>query len=443
MFDIIIIGSGPGGYVAAERAGKAGEKVLLIEKDQPGGVCLNWGCIPTKSLLHSAKLYKHALEGQPFGVVADGLRFDLARAMQWKDKTLETLRGGIRHLMKTQGVQCMYEEARLIAPDSVEAGGKVYRGKHIIIATGSRASIPPIPGVEQEHVITNRGAVTLSALPERVAIIGGGVIGLEFASFFSCLGKQVSVFEMLSEVAPIMDASMAAAMRKAMPGISFHLNTRVTKIDGNRLHYSHGAHKTGDEASLAADLVLLAVGRQPNIENLGLEALNIDTTSRGIVVNEQMQTNIPSIYAIGDVTGTSLLAHSASRMGEVAVNTILGKKDRMRLHAIPWAIYTLPEAAGCGLTEQEARQQGYDIELAHLSYAANSRALAEDSGGRAKIILEAGSKKILGIHLMGAYASENIFAAAIILESELRVEEIREIVFPHPSVSEVMREIFF
>ncbi|MGI9255487.1 MAG: dihydrolipoyl dehydrogenase [Salinispira sp.] len=455
-FDLIIIGSGPGGYVAAERAAGAGQRVLLIEKEKIGGVCLNWGCIPTKSLLNASKTYHHALNSRNFGIIADNVRFDLAAAMKWKEKTITHLQQGITSLMKKHTVQVLYGEAILRNAHTVQVNNTSFQARNVIIASGSSAVIPPIQGVDQDHVLTNRGVITIDTLPKRVAIIGGGIIGLEFASFFSGLGKDVEIFEVLDEIAPVMDREMAGLLRKAMPQVRFHLQTRVENIEGGRLWYSHlnekseksekseqNTGKTTGQSIDNVDMVILATGRRANIQNIGLEAARIDTDKNGIIVNEQMQTNVPGVYAIGDVTGRSLLAHAASRMAEVAVNSILGHKDRMRYGAIPWAVYTMPEAAGCGLSEQEALKQGRKIRIARYDYRANGRALAEGSEGQAKIIVDECSEKILGIHLMGSYATENIFAASIIIENELRVRELKDIVFPHPTVSEALREALF
>jgi dihydrolipoamide dehydrogenase len=440
-YDIIIIGSGPGGYVAAERAGHLGKKVLIIEKAKLGGVCLNWGCIPTKSLLNSAKTYRHALEAEKYGVKVSGVQFDLAAAMAWKERTVATLQKGIAYLMKKNKVDVLEGTAKIVAPGEVDVDGTRYRCDNIIIATGSRAAVPPIPGADQNHVVTNRGALTLETLPETVAVIGGGVIGMEFASFFSSLGKNVEVFEMLPEILPMMESTLAGEMRKAMKDVVFHTSTRVQAIDGKTVRYSD----PDGAGSLEADLVLMAVGRIPNTADLGLEELRIDVTGKGIGVDEHMRTNIPGIYAIGDVTGTSLLAHSASRMGEVAVNHICGIKDRMRYDAIPWAVYTAPEAAGCGMTLAQAKEAGFDARLLSYAYRANGRNLAENGAGAGMSlqVVDNATGRILGVHLLGAYASENIAAAAVMLETDVRTRELQQIVFPHPTVSEVIREAAF
>jgi dihydrolipoamide dehydrogenase len=457
MYDVIVIGAGPGGYVAAERLGHAGKRVLLIERGELGGVCLNEGCIPTKSLLNSAKLYRHARDGAEFGVVAADVRYDLAAAQAWKARTLNTLRKGIAYLMKQNGVEVVAGHARLLARSAdggalrVQVGGPggepavVHEARDVIVATGARPVLPPIPGADLAHVVTSRGALELTKLPAKVAVIGGGVIGLEFASYFSSLGIPVTVLEMLPEILPMMEPGHAALLRKAMKTVDFKLGAKVESIDAAAVRYSRG----GEAGQAEADLVLMAVGRRPNVEDLGLEDLKLDLVRSGIAVDERQRTNVPGLYAVGDVTGKSQLAHAASRMGEVAVNAILGKSDRWRPDALPWAVYTRPEAAACGLTEAQARGRGLDVKVLSYPYKANGRNLAENGGlspeavGDARLVVDAASRRVVGVHLLGAYAAENIAAAAVAIEAELRVDELREIVFPHPSVSEVIREAAF
>lgn len=439
-YDLIIIGGGPGGYVAAERAGAAGKKVLLLEKEQLGGVCLNWGCIPTKSLLNSAKYYHHALHGSQFGVTAGNVSFDLEKAMAWKEKTVKTLRGGVAFLMKKYKVDVISEAGRLVDRATVEAGGKRYSAASIIIATGSSPAVPPIPGADLPSVLTSNEVLEISSLPSSIAVIGGGVIGMEFASFFSTLGVKVSVIEMLDEIFPMMDGKMASAMRKAMPGVTFHLGSKVEAIEKGRVHFTSGGEKSG----CGADMVLLSVGRRANLEGLGLKEAGVDFDRSGIKVDEYQRTNLPGVYAVGDVTGISQLAHSASRMGEVAVGHILDgaspRYGRMRLGAVPWAVYTLPEAAGCGKTEEQAEAEGIRVKSAVFQFGANGRFLAENGRepGFCKVVTDASSNVLLGVHLMGAYSSEIIHGAAAMIEAELRVQDIKEIIFPHPTVSEVV-----
>lgn len=437
MYDIIIIGAGPGGYVAAERAGKSGKSVLIVEKEQLGGVCLNRGCIPTKTLLNSSKLFKQASHSSQFGVHTENVSFSWKEAMDWKSEVVDIQRKGVSFLMKENGVEVLKGSAELLEGKRVFVNGKIYEGENIIISTGSSNFILPVPGSDGPNVVTSRELLELENLPESLAVIGGGVIGIEFASLFSNLGIKVDVIEMMEEIIPMMDKDHTRIMRREMKGISFHLLSQLLKIEGKKLTYMHN----GNEESLEAELILMAVGRRPNTS--GLEKAGLDINKGQVVVNEKMQTNLPGVYAVGDVTGLSMLAHSASRMGEVAVNNICGNIDRMRYNAIPWAVYTSPEAAGCGLTEAEALSKGIQVKTASVLMKHNGRFLAEHgktAAGSCKVVVDAETEILLGVHLIGGISSELVAGAAAMIESELRVKEIKEIIFPHPSLSEVIRD---
>lgn len=444
MYDIIIIGAGPGGYEMAERAAHKGKKVLLVEKKYLGGVCLNWGCIPTKTLLNSAKHYVHAKEAPEFGVTTGEVSFDLSKAMAWKQDVIETLRGGIAGMLKKNKVEVLYGEAKLIGSGKVQVEDTVYEGANVVIATGGSPFVPPIPGADQPHVMTSKEILSVKDMPKSLVVIGGGVIGIEFASFFSSLGVKVDIIEMLDEIIPFMDNGQAKAFRKALKGkVDFNLGCRVTEIDGNDVKYTT---KSGEEKSINADIVLMSVGRAPNLQGLGLEEAKIDFDRSGIKTDDQQRTNLPNVFAIGDVTGKSQLAHSATRMGEVALNTILGKKDRFRMNAIPWAVYSMPEIAGCGMTEEQAKEAGHKVETASLPLIMSGRFLAENGKrgpGSVKVVIDSDTRVLLGVHMFGGLCSEIIWGAAAMIESELRVEDIQEIVFPHPTVGEVIRSAMF
>jgi len=437
MYDIIIIGAGPGGYVAAERAGKLGKSVLIVEKEHLGGVCLNRGCIPTKTLLNSTKLYKQAKSSSPYGVHVGNVSFNWTRAMSWKNEVVETQRNGVTFLMKENNVEVLYGTAELLEGKRVSVNGKTYAGEHIIISTGSSNFIPPVQGSDRSNIVTSDEILDLEKLPQSIAVIGGGVIGMEFASLFSNLGIKVDVIEMTDEIIPMMDKDHTRIMRREMKEINFHLSSQLLKIEGNKLTYQFARN----EETLEAELVLMAVGRHPN--TAGFEKTGLDINKGGIVVNEKMQTNLPGIYAVGDVTGLSMLAHSASRMAEVAVNNICGIQDRMRYNAIPWAVYTSPEAAGCGMTETEALTSGRKVKTASVLMKHNGRFIAEHGKtavGSCKVVVDAESGILLGVHLIGGISSELVASAAAMIESELRIKEIKEIIFPHPSLSEVIRD---
>jgi dihydrolipoamide dehydrogenase len=444
MYDIIIIGGGPGGYVAAERAGARGQKVLLIEKEHLGGVCLNCGCVPTKTLLNSAKTYTHAQHGAAFGVHAEKVTFAWPEALAWKNEVITKLRGGIAFLMKKYKVDVVSGTAELADKNTVKtADGKTYEGKSIILATGSSPAVPPIPGVKDNpKVVTSTGLLEIQSVPATLVVIGGGVIGVEFASLFATLGAKVTVVEMMDEIIPFMDREHAPALRKALSSIDFQLGCKVEKLDGGTVHFSS---KDGAK-SVTGDLVLMAVGRSLNIKGLGLEKLGIDFGPRGIVVDEFQRTNVPGVFAIGDVTGRSLLAHSASRMGEVAVSAITDPpeaRQRMRYSAIPWVVYSLPEAAGVGMTEDEAKKKGFDLACATVPLRNSGRFLAENGAtapGAVKVVTDKTTGLILGVQMYGAGVGEMIWGAAALIEAELRVKEARELVFPHPTVGEMIRD---
>lgn len=441
-YNLIVIGSGPGGYIAAQRAGALGKKVLLIERDNLGGVCTNVGCIPTKSLLNSAKHYRYAQESEAMGVSAEKVTFDLTKAMAWKKDTVETLRSGIAFLMKGAKADVVFGEAVCLDANRVQVGQEVYQGENIIIATGSSPAVPPIPGSNLPNVLTSTEILSLEKLPASLVVIGGGVIGVEFASFFASVGVEVAVIEMMDEILPMVDKDMAKLIRREMKPVEFYLSSKVTEIKKDGVLFTN---EKGESQELKGEMVLLSVGRRPNLE--AVKNLKLDINRGGIVVDETLRTNIPNIYAIGDVNGKSLLAHSASRMAEVVVSNLYGKgKQKMRYNAIPWAVYGMPEVAGCGLTEDEAKRQGREVLSATVQMRSNGRFLAENgkrAAGLCKVVVDAKSRAILGVHLLGPYSSEIIYGAAAIIEAELRIEDVKEIVFPHPSVSEIIRDTLY
>ncbi len=438
MHDLIILGAGPGGYVAAERAGARGKSVLLIEKAEVGGVCLNEGCIPTKTLLNSAKHYSHALDSKMFGVYTEKASFNLEEAQIWKNKVVTTNRKGILYLMDKYGVEVIRGTGVFNDDGTIQVGDKIYSGKDVIIATGSSPLIPPIPGADSETVFDSTDLLEIKKIPSSLIVIGGGVIGLEFASLFSMLGVKVDIIEMMDEIASFMEAEFAKGMRRAMKRVKFHLGAKVESIDGNMVNFV----RKGKELEIEAEIILMAVGRKPNLSGIGLEKLGIEMDRSGIVVDEKMATSRPGFYAIGDVIGKSLFAHSASRMAEVVVNTICGDKDELDYDIIPWTIYTHPEAASCGLTEAEAVKRGINIKTATLQMRISARYYAENgmTPGLCKVVVDGDSDKIIGIHLLGSPCSEMIFGAALMMQTGMTTLDIKHTIFPHPSVSEVIRE---
>ena len=438
MYDIIIIGAGPGGYIAAKEAGIKGKKVLLIERGELGGVCLNEGCIPTKTLLNSAKRYDHAVNSAGYGVHVDSAEFNINEAREWKEKVIKIQRKGIAFLMEQSRVDVIRGEACFENSKRVLVDGKPYEGQSVIIATGSSPLVPPIPGIDNPHVVTSSGMLDLSDIPEKIVVIGGGVIGIEFASFCHMIGREVHVIEMMPEILPFMEPELCRVMRRGMKGINFHLDCRVTEITPQQVI----CQKKGQSFTLEAGLVLAAAGRKPNIEGLELERAGVRSSKTGIFVNDLFQTSAPGVYAIGDVIGKSMFAHSASRMGEAVVSIIDGTIENIDFNFIPWSVYSSPEAAGCGYTEETAANEGFDVVTAQVSMRSNGRFLAEygPAPGVCKVVADQKSRELLGVHLAGGICSEMIYGVSVILHSGLTIDEICKSVFPHPSVSEVLRE---
>ncbi len=451
MFDLIVIGGGPAGYVAAERAGHAGLKVLLFEKRSLGGVCLNEGCIPSKALLNSAKIYEKAIHGSDYGVEIEGARIDHAKVMKRKAKVVDMLVGGVGAKMKKHKVTVVKEVATIVERNAdgfvVEAAGENYVAKQLLIATGSVPVVPGIPGlkesVEAGYTLTNREILDLMEVPDKLTVIGGGVIGLEMASYYVAAGSDVTVIEMLDHIAGQTDTEIGLILKKSLEkkGIKFMLESKVTAVNNGAVTYE----KAGEVVTLEGDKVLLSIGRRAFTESLGLDKIGVETV-RGTVPTDALgRTNISGVYAAGDVNGKSMLAHTAYREAEVCVNTILNKKDYMRYNAIPGVIYTYPEVASVGETEATATQKGFDIKTVQLPMIYSGRYVAETEKGEGivKIVVDAKYDRIIGVHMIGSYVSEMIYGAGLMIETELRIDDIKELVFPHPTVSEVIREALF
>lgn len=448
MFDLIVIGGGPAGYLAAERAGHAGLKVVLFEKNSLGGVCLNEGCIPSKALLNSAKLYEHALHSDKYGVTVEGAKLDQKAVVARRGKVVKTLVSGVGAKMKGAGVTVVKENAvikgRVDGGFCVTAGDKDYEGAKMIICSGSSAVVPPIPGVRENiggFVVTNREVLELPEVPKNFVVIGGGVIGLEMVAYYATAGAKVTVVEMLDHIAGPTDREISTLLQKELEkkGVTFLLSHKCLAVEEGKVI---AEAPDGNKVEIPADKVLLSIGRRANIQGIGLENIGVETNRAGIIVDEQGRTNIDGVYAAGDCNGHVMLAHTAYREAEVCVNTILGKKDIMRYHANPSVIYTQPEIAACGLTEEEAKSQGIDYEVKKLSMRYSGRFVAENEGGDGlcKILVDKKHRNIIGVHMIGNYSSEIIWGAAEMIELELRVKDAKEIIFPHPTVSEIIRE---
>ena len=457
MYDLAIIGGGPGGYVAAERAGAAGLSVILFEKRELGGVCLNEGCIPTKTLLYSAKVLDYAHHADKYGVSVEGASLDYAKVSKRKDKVVKKLVGGVKVKMREASVEVVRGEAVIQGKTgdviTIVSGDQAFEARNLLVCTGSEAAVPPIPGLREglgDTVLTNREILALEQRPESLVVIGGGVIGMEFASFFNSIGTQVTVVEMLPKILGPMDDEISAMLQSqyAKKGVEFHLSCKVTAVEGNDVVYED---PDGNVCRATGEKILVSVGRRANIQSFGLEnigvefALNPAGRPYGIKVDDHMRTNVPGVYAAGDVTGFSMLAHTASREGEVAVNGILGKADRMRYNAIPGVVYTNPEVAGVGVTEAEAEKKGLDCVVLKLPMAYAGRFVAENERGEGlcKVIAGREDHKVLGVHMLGNPCSEMIHGACIAIEQGMTVEQLKEVVFPHPTVSEILKETVF
>jgi len=449
MIDLLIIGGGPAGYVAAERAGHEGLNVVLFEKKAMGGVCLNEGCIPTKTLLYSAKMYENALHGDQYGVFGDNIRFDYGKMLSRKKKVVRKLVSGVEGKMKTNKVTVVKGDAFINRRSSegieITCNDEKYVGKNLLVCTGSEASVPPIPGLKEagEVILTNREILEMTTLPESLVVIGGGVIGMEFASFYNSLGTKVTIVEMLPEILGGLDFEISAMLREiyTKKGITFNLNAKVVQVDGNKVVFE----KEGETHTVEGEKILLSVGRRPVTKGFGLESLNIELAGNGIKVDEKMRTNVPGVFAAGDVTGFSLLAHTASREGEVVVNNLTGRNDIMRYNAIPGVVYTNPEVAGVGETEESAKAKNIAYKVSKLPMAYAGRFVAENEGGSGMCKVLTGEKhgEVIGVHMLGNPSSEIIYGACIAIEQEMTLKEMQEVVFPHPTVSEIFKEVVF
>lgn len=451
LYDLIVIGGGPGGYLAAERAAHKGLKTLLFEKRSLGGVCLNEGCIPSKALLNSAKHYEHALHGDAFGVSCADVKLDQKAVVARKNKVVKTLVSGVKAKMKAHKVTVVMESAVITGKTgegfTVEAAGTAYAAKKLIIAAGSSAVVPPIPGVKEnlgDFVMTNREVLDLEAVPEKLTVIGGGVIGLEMAAYYATVGSKVTVVEMLDHIAGPTDRQISGMLQKQMErkGVTFLLSHKCLSVAPGVVNVEA---PNGQQLAVAADKVLLSIGRRANTEGLGLETIGVEFDRRGILIDDNCRTNVENVYAVGDITGRYMLAHTAYREAEVAVNHILGMKDQMRYIANPAVIYTQPEIASVGKTEEELKEEGVPYEMKSLPMVYSGRFVAENEGvdGLCKIIVHQKNRTVLGVHMIGSYAGEMIVAACEMIEMFMPVKYLKRIIFPHPTVSEILREVLW
>ena len=443
-YDVAIIGGGPAGYTAAERAAKGGLSTILFEKNALGGVCLNEGCVPTKTLLYSAKTYDNIRHAAKYAVKAENPSFDLGKIIARKNKVVKKLTAGIRMKMTEAGATVVNAEASIEGRVedgtlTIVAADTRYEAANLLICTGSETVIPPIPGLSETAYWTSREALQSKELPASLVIIGGGVIGMKFASFFNSRGVEVHVVEMLDKILGPMDRELSAMLQAeyAKRGVKFYLGHKVTGVHGTEV----SVEKDGESFTLTGEKVLLSVGRRPVTKGFGLENLGVEPFRNGVKVNEHMQTSLPNVYACGDITAFSLLAHTAVSEAEVAIDHILGKPHAMSYKAIPGVVYTNPEIAGVGRTEDELQAAGVDYQVKKIPMAFSGRFVAENEMGNGvcKLLLD-GEGTLIGAHLLGNPASELIVIAGMAIEQGMKAEQLTHFVFPHPTVGEILKE---
>ncbi len=451
IFDVLVLGGGPGGYLCAERASQNGLKAAVFEKKALGGTCLNEGCIPTKTLLNSSKMYRHAKESEAFGVTATGVTYDHAKVVERKDKVVKTLVSGVGATMKANKVTVVSANAVVKGRGEngfmVEADGQVYEGKRLVIATGSETVVPPVPGLkeglESGFVVTNREVLDEKKLPEKLVVIGGGVIGLEMAYYFASVGVSVTVIEMMPKIAGATDSDICKVLTDAFEkrGMEFKLSCKVLEVKKDSVIYE----ENGEKKELKCDKVLLSAGRKPSTAGIGIESLQLDMDRAAIKTDRHLCTNVSGVYAIGDCNGKLMLAHTAYREAEVAVNHMVGKSDEMRYDVIPSVIYTDPEVASVGLSKEAAEEKGMKVKEVKLPMSYAGRYLAETEGGKGfiKIVIDTDRNRMVGCHMVGSYASEIIMTATMMVDTELTPNRLQKLVFPHPTVAEIIREAIF
>lgn len=444
---IVVIGAGPGGYVAAIRASRLGADVTIVDRKYLGGTCLNVGCIPTKVLLHTVELYNAVKEGSMIGLLADNVRVDWTSLMKRKDSIVGQLVGGVKTLLTKNNVKIIEGEASFISENEIRissvAGEQTIVADNFIIATGSEPSMPPIPGIENEGVISSNEALSLEEVPSSMTIIGGGVIGVEFASIFASLGTRVTIVEMLPEILPNIDEDIIKVIKASLSrkGVKFHTGSKVTGFSKNGESVLVSVSTSDGDISITSDKALVAIGRRPVTDGLGLDNIGIRMNRGRIVVDEYLCTNKPGIYSIGDCSSPVMLAHVASHEGEVAAENIMGHKIKMDYKTNPGCIYTSPEIAGVGLTEKEAREKGYDVKIGKFPLVANGKSLImNETEGMIKFVVDGKYDEILGVHIVGPRATDLIVEGALALRLEATVEEIVSTIHAHPTVGEALGE---
>jgi len=459
--DIVVIGSGPGGYVAAIRAAQLGARTVCIEKEATewGGTCLNWGCIPTKAMIASVERLHHVKTADAMGVLIQGeIGFDFSKMMERKQKVVTTLRGGVSQLLKSNHVRALVGTGKLVDAHTVEVttpDGKTERvtTQNIVIATGSVPVFPPIPGLERNPkdprgqssngIWTSDEAVSAKECPQSMLIIGAGAVGLEFGYVYRNLGAEIVLVEIVEEILPLGDREIAKELRKSLErqGIRFHTGSKVTKVEQKSGKRVVTLETPKGPQTVEVDVVLVGAGRKAYVDNLGLEAVGVKVQKSGIEVDDYLRTNVPNIYAIGDVTGKMMLAHLGSHQGIVAVENAMGHQVKMDYRAVPAPIYTVPEVAWVGLTEEEARAQGYDVMTGKFPFRPLGRAMAiNEQEGLVKVVAERKYGELLGVHIVGPHATEMIHEGVMAIKLESTIEELMTAIHAHPTLSEAVGE---
>jgi len=449
-YDLVIIGGGPGGYVSAIRAAQNKMKVALVEKEHLGGICLNWGCIPTKALLRCSEINHLFHRAEEYGFEVKDAKFDFKKIVERSRKIANQLSEGISHLLKKNKVTVLAGTGKIISSKSVavkDSTGKeeVLSTKNIIVATGSRPRI--IPGLEPDGktIMTYKDALALKTIPKNLLVVGSGAIGIEFASFYKNMGVEVSIVEMVDRVLPVEDAEVSQFVKKELEaqGIKIYLNSKISSLEKNNRGVEATLNVSGKESSQSFDTVLVAAGIQSNVENIGIENTKIKLDRGHILTNDWCETNEPGIYAIGDVVAPPWLAHKATHEGIICVDKIAGKEGVKPLNknAIPSCVYSIPQVASVGLTEQEATNQGYKLKIGKFPFIGNGKAIAiGETNGFVKTIFDNKTGELLGAHMVGAEVTEMIQGYAIAMTLEATEQELVHTIFPHPTLSEMMQE---
>ncbi len=447
MKDLLVIGAGPGGYVAAIRAAQLGLTVTVVERDACGGTCLNYGCIPTKALYKDAQVAYYLQNAGSYGFKVDGFSLELDKVRREKDKIVKTLSKGVEYLFKQNAIDLVRGEAKILGAGKVQVtakdGTQIVEAKNILIATGSKAAMPPIEGINTPGVITSKEALEMKELPAEIVIIGGGVIGIEFAGIYAAFGAKVTVVEFMPNIIPTIDTEITDRLQSLLSkkGINFLLSTKVSRIEKTGDVLTVSAEKDGEAVALSANSVLVSTGRVLDVDGLGLDEAGITYDRGGVKVDEQYQTNVPGIYAIGDVIGGVQLAHVASEEGKVCVERMAGHFAQVDYTRIPSAVFTFPEVASIGQSEEQLKAEGTPYTVGRFQLRGNGKALTmHDADGMMKVLADDKKQQILGVHVVGPNASDVLAEAATAMGGLFTVEEAASIMHGHPTLSEIFEE---